>query len=771
MSYESPHIDDIHIEFSDEYTPPTTDSLSFDFTDAEAVSASAVVVEATSESVAPNSSSAATPSSAVTQPGAETQAIQSSTQSLSSGSIIDATADIMGPQEIYKEDGAAIPVDATTTLTAPTLFGEVALLTSHTEVRGRSTGVGTITQGYRDESTYRYAISSSTDELLKFDEDGVVWSVDVPAENSPDNVTVDTEGNAYVLASPSGSSDGTLVSYDRTGTLRWSVADPYRSDEYAVDIHVDDNDIVYIWVGIDTNLYTFDANTGSSLWTDSNNYGRGGGVASTADGDVYTTTNGEGIADAKLLKRDTDGDEIWDHAFDGGEEISAPLVESDGEHVTLDVDGVLHRVDVTGSFGASIDNIDDGVIEGEILATSIDIDDSFYFAYDTGDGYELLKYDWGSGAEWTKTLGGEPDSMDTSIYETLYINDRDIDDVVVLDTSDGSEVWRATIPSRSTIAAFPDISGNESVLDPLAVGTLQPRATSSSTEFVDIEAYSKMSSVGEAVSSTGGLLNPSLVSEVGADGTKEAAATYLSSPAPTASGVAGSAIVESTYGGISPDVVRRMQAISGLTSSHATTSIGEIWENLIRGSVIPASSTLTQPTATASVETEASLHGRGSDVQEPDVFSTSIGGSVTSSVAIALTDPRTHPGIIATTDDPGVTSHPTLPDLLATTTPIYSTTGSAYATHKPSVSTHSDGTGVLSSATVEPLVVDGGGGVVSMALITTTTGTPLLAMEPHRPIRALGQSRNVVALSGGNQTTISSGNQLEISSTRDADVK
>ncbi|MBN1437484.1 MAG: SBBP repeat-containing protein [Sedimentisphaerales bacterium] len=229
--------------------------------------------------------------------------------------------------------------------------------------------------------------------LAKYDADGnVLWTVQIGTRrlDACSSVTVDEEGNAYVVGGTrgdlggenAGNLDAFAAKYDAEGVLLWTEQLGTEGDEGAVAAMLDSDGNIYMYgmaVDIseehdyDTFLAKYDAN-GTLLWerqfrTDSMDTAWSGAIDD--DGNIYVcgSTEGNRIGEDGLLfnacvsKHDREGNRIWHEqlgttastfyeiAVSGDEQVFASGVQAYGSNPGphSDIDVLLARYDAEGS--------------------------------------------------------------------------------------------------------------------------------------------------------------------------------------------------------------------------------------------------------------------------------------------------------------------------------------------------------------------------------------------------------------------------------------
>ncbi|MCU4744505.1 hypothetical protein [Natronoglomus mannanivorans] len=568
-------------------------------------------------------------------------AVSSTTSPSTTSSVVvepsttSSTATITTP--LLRGGTSVQPTVATSSTTIASGSGQASKALEKIEASGTPSYPGVFLEDYVQDSKYSYAISDWNDTLRKFDDDGVVWEIGIDSDNSPKLIEVDASGNIYVATGTStGPAD--LLSYDGSGDLRWIESDPMSSDEPVRAMAVDNNGGLVIQEGYWATVYRHRTSTGRQDWQYSTSNEGACGVELGGDGSAYATVEGGSSTDAYLYKISEGGYDDGDRSFRDNQILTKPLVESDDVHVTLGVDGELQRVDTAGDFPSVVETGD--TIAGEILNSTIDDEDNFYFTNETGSfgdySYNLLKYNWSDGLVWEVSLPYDPGSIDVTTNGNLYVFDDDSYEINVYNTSDGSHQSNTEWISGTNLAVFPDYSGNSSAWEIKSTlrkgipstesrgGALNPDGVTRGAALLDRvgsistthtpDGYGGLSTSVPMVSASGSSTTPDTYSEVSARGSIQEAKSGMIAPTPTASATTETGIIHGSGEIRSPSTVSSVEPDVGIVSSYGGTRV---------------------PVTTAAVSTECVVVNGGATVRSVDTFGSAgastqrIGASVT----------------------------------------------------------------------------------------------------------------------------------------------
>ncbi len=254
-----------------------------------------------------------------------------------------------------------------------------------------------------------------------------IWNVTYDGGNYdfPGGIAVDISGNVYVTGvSNNGSIENMYtIKYDSNGNEIWNVSsNRYGFSCYAYAIAVDSSENVYITgealTGSETNFYTIKYNSsGSEVWNISYNISSSDvsqGIVLDSIGNVYVSgyvTNGIDLDFFTIKYNGTNGEEIWNVTYDGGnDDVSSAIAIDTNDNlyvggyslplgyylIKYDNDGNLiwSNSDILGDaiYGITVDD------NGYVYVTGRDINQNYYTVqYDSlGNHLINITYDGGS---------------------------------------------------------------------------------------------------------------------------------------------------------------------------------------------------------------------------------------------------------------------------------------------------------------------------------------------------------------------------------------
>ncbi|ELZ00774.1 hypothetical protein C481_11085 [Natrialba asiatica DSM 12278] len=333
---------------------------------------------------------------------------------------------------------------------------------------------------------YNYAYSSSTGELIFFDNEGnVSWRKSLPEE--PFDIVVDSDRNAYVFYN---NQPDRIISYSPDGNVRWTVSEEDvagfgDSDIEFLDIDISDWGYLYILTDRVTDWEddwcVFVKDTGTNGWPDI---------------PEYSITDDEAGDSPKLVRYD-------DETSDEYPESQRYLVVSGGEgdqgahvnHNTVYMDeslgsnfdpvGVIPRYDVSSPepfvFGEDIlyfvpegtaDPHGISLFSNDVIDGVADDDDALYFIETNGsNSTRLFKYIAENPSEsihpdndyaeivWERSINSSSGSIEIDQTGTIYVG-CESDGIRAYNADDGSEAWTLDDESYTTVS-HPQLPGSQ----------------------------------------------------------------------------------------------------------------------------------------------------------------------------------------------------------------------------------------------------------------------------------------------------------------------
>lgn len=241
---------------------------------------------------------------------------------------------------------------------------------------------------------------------------------------------------------------------------KWTVD---GSDYETMSPAIDNSGNVY--VGTRAGLVQkFDGQTGSVLW--SLDIGAGDGVRSSPalsndESTVYVGSNAENFVAINA----SSGTQIWSVEMDGDVDKSGPAIDPDGNIYVGTESGVLYGFNPSGDILWTFNGHDGDINSNPLYHDNkvITADDSVIYALNAADGSLAWSYVMNFPGTTTRARfeGGFAIDQPGTMYATYQ--DFGFGELIALNTSNGSEVWRTELPADAR-ANSPLLSPDETIV-------------------------------------------------------------------------------------------------------------------------------------------------------------------------------------------------------------------------------------------------------------------------------------------------------------------
>jgi len=276
---------------------------------------------------------------------------------------------------------------------------------------------------------------------------GVKWIYDIGSSIKPQIPTIAEDGTIYI-----GSEDNAnFHAINPDGTLKWTYTGLSDNVYSSASIGADGT----IYVGSkDDKLHAINPSNGSQIWT----FDMGGDAiysspAIASDGTIYISSDSD-----NFFAVNPDGTQKWVFNTAGSNIRSTPAIASNGTVYIASDDQNLYAVNPTNGnmiWSYSLG----GDVEGGI---AIDLDNSIIVSVaDEVNGTGLVHAINPDGSQkWVSNFGGRALSSPTIANNTIYVGTKDINQLIAIDASSGSQIWSFTANDIILSTPTVDINGN-----------------------------------------------------------------------------------------------------------------------------------------------------------------------------------------------------------------------------------------------------------------------------------------------------------------------